>query len=188
MPIHMADTPTATLHTTDAFGNPCDPSGDEPLIPVAELEVPSIEYHLGKLLYKHRAYVNALRKIVFPNQTEAGGFHRECSPDYADNTFDLVKAEARLTYMRIAHIPEGDPVLLAARSMLKSYIDALAAVDKRIDSVPGIALARTWTRCTYMLIHADSSRAQRERALVVWKERRAEILAGKIVTRRRVWH
>lgn len=173
--IHMAQRHPAKVDMIDEFG---DPLQGEPgdLLPVTELHMSTVEFDLWGLLNTHRGMLNALKQMVFPGQTEAGSFTHQVNPDIADNTVTFLRNEAERVYFKIASIPENDVILLAARGMLRSYVDALRQVDVTKDSAPGVRLANLWRWCAWHLIRANSSNVERDEAVVRWKQERKAAL------------
>lgn len=174
--IHIA--PNAPkLDVIDQYGEPMEADLGADLEPVVELHMSTVEYELWGLLNSHRGMLNALKKMVLPGQTAAGAFNAvPRDPNIADNTVTFLRNEAERVYFKIASTAEKDIALIGARGMLKSYIVALGQVDVRRDSTPGVRLANLWRWCTWHLLRADASQAEKDEAVVRWRDGRKDAL------------
>ena len=159
--------------TGEVYGEP-----DDGAVPDVVLSVPQTEAAAIMLLVRTDALIRSLARLIgdrlpgdkIPQQIKTLG------SDTADNTVVLARALATAALEKMDEDRTRDPNLVAVRHLTQDYWAALGKVRPDRDSAPGVELACRFMHAMHLVLHAETSPAQKGEALVKWKEHKEKIL------------
>lgn len=159
--------------TGEVYGDPEDGA-----IPDVVLSVPQTEAAGIMLLVRTDALIRSLARLIgdrlpgdkVPQQLKTLG------SDTADNTVMLARQLAKEALLKMEEDRTRDPNLVAVRHLTQAYWDALGKVNTDRNSAPGIELACRFNHTLHLVMHAETSPAQKGEALAKWKQDKERIL------------
>ena len=155
---------------------------------ILEVHVSSTEAAVALVIGKGKTALDAIASM---RQVSALSPHsgikdqeKAATSDHADGIAGLMRRVADEALARCDGVPEADPRLLAARSMLKSYRDRLWKVDVQRNSAPAVGLTKLFVMCAHNLMHYNTPPEARQQAVNYWRDNAASVQATGFVLQR----